>query len=69
MGFPGDSVVKNMPANQEMQARSLVREIPWEGDGNPRQYSCLGNPWTEKPGGLQSWGHKRVRHDLVTKQQ
>ena len=26
-------------------------------------------PWTEEPGGLQqSWG-RRVRHDLVTKQQ
>ena len=29
MGFPGDSVVKNMPANQEMRVQSLVREIPW----------------------------------------
>ena len=26
-------------------------------------------PWTEKPGGLQSMGSQRVRHDLVTKQQ
>ena len=26
-------------------------------------------PWTVEPGGLYSpWGHKRVRHDLVTKQ-
>ena len=25
--------------------------------------------WTEKPGGLQSTGSQRVRHDLVTKQQ
>ena len=24
-------------------------------------------PWTEEPGGLQSWGHKRVGHDLATK--
>ena len=23
-------------------------------------------PWAEKPGGLQSWGHKRVGYDLVT---
>ena len=29
MGFPGDSVVKNMPANQEMRVQSLAREIPW----------------------------------------
>ena len=30
--------------------------LPEEGDGNPLQYSCLGNPWTEKPGRLQSIG-------------
>ena len=23
---------------------------PGEGKGNPLQYSCLGNPWTEEPG-------------------
>ena len=26
-------------------------------------------PWTEEPGGLQSKGRKRVRHNLVTEQQ
>ena len=26
-------------------------------------------PWTEKPGGLQSTGSQRVRHNLETKQQ
>ena len=26
-------------------------------------------PWTEEPGGLQSTGSQKVRHDLVTKQQ
>ena len=26
-------------------------------------------PWTEEPGGLQSMGLQRVRHDSVTKQQ
>ena len=25
---------------------------PGEGNGNPLQYSCLGNPWTEEPSGL-----------------
>ena len=23
-----------------------------EGNGNPLQYSCLGIPWTQEPGGL-----------------
>ena len=27
------------------------------------------SPWTEEPGGLQSMGLQRVRHDLVTKQE
>ena len=26
-------------------------------------------PWIEEPGGLQSMGSQRIRHDLVTKQQ
>ena len=26
-------------------------------------------PWTEEPGGLQSMGSQRVRHDLATEQQ
>ena len=26
-------------------------------------------PWTEEPGGLESMGVARVRHDLATKQQ
>ena len=37
-----------------------------EGNGNPLQYSCLENPWTEEPGRLQSMGSLRVRHDWTT---
>ena len=36
---------------------------PGGGQGNPLQYSCLENPWTEEPGRLQSIGLHRVRHD------
>ena len=25
-------------------------------------------PWTEEPAGYSPWGHKRVGHDLETKQ-
>ena len=45
VGFPGGSVVKNLPANEgdtgliPRSGRSLG-----EGNGNPLQYSCLGNP-------------------------
>ena len=35
-----------------------------EGNGNPFQYSCLEKiSRTEKPGGLQSMGSQRDRHD------
>ena len=37
-----------------------------EGNGIPLQYSCLENPMTEEPGGLQSMGSWRVGHDWVT---
>ena len=32
-------------------------------DGNPLQYSCLGNPLDEEPGGLQSMGSHRITDD------
>ena len=44
MDFPGGSMVGNLPAKQETQVQSWVRKIPGEGNGNPLQYSCLGNP-------------------------
>ena len=38
---------------------------PEGGHGHTLNYSCLRNPWTEKPGGLQSTGSQvqRVGHD------
>ena len=36
------------------------RRSSGEGHGNPHQYSCLENPGTEEPGGLQSMGHKKL---------
>ena len=53
---PGGSVVKNPPANSG-DARD-VGSIPGlgrfagVGNGNPFQYSCLGNPMDRKLGGL-----------------
>ena len=40
---------------------SKVATNDGEGNGNPLQYSCLGNPIDRG-----AWGRKRVRHDLVT---
>ena len=47
-GFPGGIVAKNLPANAE-DARDVssipgLGRSPGEGNGNPLQYSCLGNP-------------------------
>ena len=50
--------------NQKIKLRSVV--YPGEGSGNPLQYPCLENPWTEEPGRLQSMGLQRVGHDLAT---
>ena len=65
VGFPGGSVVKNMPTNAGDSG-----SVPGERNGNPFQYCCLGNPmgrgaWQ----GYSPWGCRRVRHDLTTKQQ
>ena len=48
MDFPGGSVVNNQPANAEIaregDSNSGLRRSPGEGNDNPLQFSCLGNP-------------------------
>ena len=45
MGFPGDSLVKNLPANAgDMGLIPGLERSPGEENGNPLQYSCLGSP-------------------------
>ena len=45
LGFPGGSVVKNLPANAgDVSSVPGLGRSPGEGNGNPLQYSCLGNP-------------------------
>ena len=45
LGFPGGSVVKNLPANAgDVGSIPGLGRSPGEGNGNPIQYSCLGNP-------------------------
>ena len=44
-GFPGSSVVKNLPANTgDAGLIPGSGRFPGEGNGNLLQYSCLGNP-------------------------
>ena len=60
-------VVKNPPANSEdiRDAGSIpgLGRSPGGEQGNSLQYSCLENPMDREPGGLQSMGSQRVRHD------
>ena len=54
-------MIKNPPAStgdaKEAGSIPVSGRPPEEGNGNPLQFSCLGNPMTEDPGGLQKVGH------------
>ena len=58
-GFPGGSGVKNPPANAGDGVQSLGQEDPLEKEmATHSSILAWKIPWTEKPGGLQSRGHK-----------
>ena len=48
LGFPGGTVVKNSPSNAGDIGDAVLTpgsgRSPGERNGNPFQYSCLGNP-------------------------
>ena len=65
--FTDGSLVKNLPAMQEMQ-ELRVTSLSWEDpleEEMETQSSILAwkIPWTEEPGGLPSMGSQRARHD------
>ena len=50
-GFPHSSVGKESACNAgDLGLIPGLGRSPGEGNGNPLQYSCLENPWTEEPG-------------------
>ena len=58
--------VKNPPAMRE----TWVGKIPWRRACQPTPvFLPGGSPWTEEPGGLQSTGSQRLRHDSATNTQ
>jgi len=65
MGFPGDSVVKNSPAVQEILVPSLIQEDPLEKETATRS-KILGweMPWAEEPGEIQSKGVQKSHTQL-----
>ena len=67
MDFPSGSMVKNLPAMQEMWVQFLGWEdAPEGGNGNPLQYSCLGIPQT---GTWQATVHGITKELDTTKKQ
>ena len=70
IGLPRWVSGKESPANagNTGDADSIPEsgKSPGGGHGNSLQCSCLGNPMDKEPGGLQSMGSQRVRHDWVT---
>ena len=65
-GFSGGSVVKNQPANAgDSGLIPGLERSPGRGNGNPFQYSCLGNPHGQRSlAGYSMWGCKRAGHSL-----
>ena len=68
--FLGGSVVKHLPANEgDVGSIPALWRSPRKGNGNPLQYSCLGNPMDREAWWTAIHEIPRVRHNLVTKQQ
>ena len=56
--------VKRLPAMRETWVQSLGQEDPLEKEMATHSSTLAQeSPWMEEPGGLQSMGLQRVRHD------
>ena len=57
-------MVKSLPEMLETQVQLLGREDPPEQEmATHSSILAWEIPWTEEPGGLQSMGSQRIRHD------
>ena len=57
MGFPDGSAVKNPPSTQKTRIQSLGQEDPLKEEmATHSSILAWEIPWTEEPGGLQSYG-------------
>ena len=72
-GFPPSSVSKETACNAgDLGSMPGSGKSPGEGNGNPLQYSCLGNPmvrgaWQATVLGALRKGTRKSRHNLATK--
>ena len=56
--------IKHLPAMQETWVQSLGQEDPLEKEMATHSSTLAWTiPWREEPGGLQSMGSQRVRHN------
>ena len=61
LGFPGGSDDKESACNTgDVGLIPGWGRPPGEGNGNPLQYSCLGNPMDRSLVGCSSWDHKEL---------
>ena len=68
VGFPGGSDSKESACNVGDPGSVLGWEDPLDKGMATHSYILAWRiPWTKKPGGLQSMGSQRVRHDCMTK--
>ena len=70
MGFPGDTVSKNLPASagdaRDSGSIPGLGRSPGVGNGNPLQYFCLGNPMDR--GALEGYSPRGCKESDTTKQ-
>ena len=65
LGFPGDPAVKNPPVHAgDVSSIPGSGRPPREGNGNPLQYTSLGNPMDGELGRLQSVGSQKNQTGL-----
>ena len=68
-GFPGSSVVKNLPANAgAVGSIPGLGRFPGKGNGYPLQYSCLENPMDREACGGGEGGAVRATVHGVAKE-
>ena len=59
LGFPGGSVVKSLPAMQEIRIQFWVRKIPWQRKWQPTPVFLPGKSHGQRSlVGYSPWGHK-----------
>ena len=68
VGFPGGTRGKESTCQWRRHKRCefdpWTGKIPWRRKWQPTPVSCLANPMTGQPGGLQSIGSQRVKTQL-----